>query len=59
MKKISQHDFQFFKNLMIFFSKIKSDQMFPLHIIFHICAKIQTKTRRNVHLNVFNHIVTF
>jgi hypothetical protein len=56
---MSQHDFQFFGNLMIFFSKKKSDQILPFRFIFHICAKLQTKKRRNVYLNVFNHIVTF
>jgi hypothetical protein len=42
---MSQHGFQFFVNLMIFFSKRKFDQVFHLFLFFHICAKFQTKKR--------------
>jgi hypothetical protein len=35
---MSEHDFQFFGNLMIFFSKHESDQVFLFHIYFsHLC----------------------
>jgi hypothetical protein len=40
---MSQHDFQFFGNLVIFFSKKKSGQILPFVFIFHIYAKFQTK----------------
>jgi len=40
-REMFQHDFQFFVNLMNFFLKKKSDQIFP----FHICANFQTKKK--------------
>jgi hypothetical protein len=58
-----QNDFQFFANLMIFFSKKKNDQIFPFHIYFSHLCKTSTPPpppqSLNVYLNVFNHIVTF
>jgi hypothetical protein len=56
---MSEHDFQFFENVMIFFSKMKVIKYFFLIFIFHICAKFQTIKKRIVYLNVFNHTVTF
>jgi hypothetical protein len=40
--------FNFFANLMTFSSKKKSDQIFPFHIFFHICAKFQTKKKKKL-----------
>jgi hypothetical protein len=53
---MSQHDFQFFENLMTFFSqKTKVITYSPfVFIYFYICAKFQTKERRNVYLKMFS-----
>ncbi len=44
-RKMFQHDFQFFADLMIFFSQKKEEVIKHcfLIFIFHICAKFQTK----------------
>ncbi len=45
-KEMSQHDFQFFGNLMIFFSKKIIDQVFPFHIYFsHLCKSSNEKKK--------------
>jgi hypothetical protein len=60
-----QHDFQFFANLMTFFSNKKMIKYSLFIFIFHIYAKFQTKKKKkkdsswHVYLDVFNHIVTF
>ncbi len=59
---MSQHDFQFFVNLMTFFSQKKSDKIFSFHIYFSRLWKFSKRKKRlsgHVYLNVFNHIVTF
>jgi hypothetical protein len=43
--KMFQHSFQFFANLMNFFSQ-KKDQNFLFIFIFHVCAKFQTKKKK-------------
>ncbi len=44
---MSQNEIQFFVNLMIFFSKKKSDQIFPFHIYFsHLCKTSNPKKKK-------------
>jgi ABC-type antimicrobial peptide transport system permease subunit len=45
-KKMSQHDFQFFENLVIFFSKKFIIKCSLFVFIFHICANFQTKEKK-------------
>ncbi len=47
LKKMSEHDFQFFENLMIFFSKHESDQVFIFHIYFSHLCKISNQKKAN------------
>jgi hypothetical protein len=42
---MSQHDFQFFANLMIFFSQQKKIKYSLFIFLFHICARFQTKKK--------------
>ncbi len=52
-KEMSQYDFQFFGNLMIFFSKDIDDQMFLSHVYFaHLC-KFSNQKNKNVVTIVF------
>jgi hypothetical protein len=60
--EMSQHNFQNFENLMIFFLKKIVIEYSLFIFIFHICAKFQTKKKDSswhVYINFFNHIVTF
>jgi hypothetical protein len=46
---MSQQNFQFFEKLMNFFSKIKSDKIFPFHIYFsHLCKFSNQKKKKYV-----------
>jgi hypothetical protein len=64
-RKMSQHDFYFFANLMIFFSqKKKVTKIFSFHIYFSHLWKISNpKNKIKIFMTdvfeCFNHIVTF
>jgi hypothetical protein len=51
--EMSQHNFQNFENLMIFFLKKIVIEYSLFIFIFHICAKFQTKKKRLIMTCVF------